>query len=100
MLEEPRQVDYAVTVLYSDENAAYLKEAEKASYQAMQIAMETQMAGVPVAVSDARSTDAPMMVDVARQERGTKRGAEDSQDGDGHKRARIGKSFLRRAAYQ
>jgi squamous cell carcinoma antigen recognized by T-cells 3 len=67
-----------------------LKEAEKASYQAMQVAVETQAASVPVtqaSVPEVVPVDEPM-TDVAP--RGTKRGADDSQGGDGHKRARIG----------
>lgn len=69
-----------------------LKEAEKASYHAMQLAMETQAANVPVAqapVPEVISVDATM-TEATPRERGTKRGADDSQDGDGHKRARIG----------
>ena len=54
--------------------------------------MEAQAANVPVAqasVPEVDSVDEPM-TEVAPRERGTKRGADDSQDGDGHKRARIG----------
>lgn len=65
-----------------------LKEVEKASYQAMQMqAANVPVAQVPVPII---SGDATMTVATAPRERGTKRGADDTQDGDGHKRARIG----------
>jgi len=75
------------------ESVNILKEAEKASYQAMQMAMETQAANVPVTqvpVPEIASADIMMDVDAAPRERGTKRGADDSQDGNEHKKSRIG----------
>lgn len=73
-----------------------LQEAEKASYQAMQVAIEAQAANIPVAqapVPKSGSADVEMAVNTASRERGIKRGADDVQDGDGHKRARLG-TFL------
>lgn len=68
-------------------NIRRAKEVEKASYQAMQMqAANVPVAQVPVPII---SGDATMTVATAPRERGTKRGADDTQDGDGHKRARI-----------
>jgi hypothetical protein len=58
----------------------------------MQMAIEAQ-ANIPVAapVPEIVSANVEMTVDTAPQERGVKRGADDAQDGDGHKRVRLGR---------
>lgn len=66
----------------------HLQEAEKATFAAMQIAMETQAATVQVADAPVPDVNVPMEVDVPH-ERGTKRGAED-EPAEGHKKAKIG----------
>ncbi|GLB38245.1 putative RNA recognition motif containing protein [Lyophyllum shimeji] len=68
-------------------NTRRAKEAEKASFEAMQIAMETQASTVPVSETPVPNVDVPMEVDVPH-ERGTKRGAEEEPT-EVHKKARI-----------
>jgi len=53
-----------------------VQEAQRASFEAMQMAMETQAANVPVAEVPVSKVDSSMEVD-APQARGTKREAED-----------------------
>jgi hypothetical protein len=67
------------------------QEAEKASYQAMQMTIEAQAAYVPVAsvpAPDIGFADVTMNIDAPR---GQKRGAEESPAPEGHKKARTGK---------
>ena len=71
------------------------QEAEKASYQAMQMATEHQAATVPIvemaAQQEQGAAEVPMDVGVPQaDERGTKRMAEDTPSVEGHKKARIG----------
>ncbi|RDB17959.1 hypothetical protein Hypma_000943 [Hypsizygus marmoreus] len=68
-------------------NSRRAREAEKAAYQAMQLAMETQATTVQVADAPVPNVNVPMEVDIPR-ERGTKRGAEE-EPAEAHKKARI-----------
>ncbi|KAA1469781.1 hypothetical protein DENSPDRAFT_835444 [Dentipellis sp. KUC8613] len=76
-------------------NAKRAKEAERASYQAMQIAAEQQAAQVPVAATSVpestEASDAPMDVDGASQttERSLKRKAEEPISNEEIKKSRI-----------
>ncbi|KAF8073869.1 hypothetical protein FPV67DRAFT_1479613 [Lyophyllum atratum] len=68
-------------------NSRRAKDAEKASFEAMQVIMEAQASTVPVAETPVPDVDVPMDVDVPRV-RGTKREAEEEPAGE-HKKPRI-----------
>ena len=86
-------------------NAKRAKDAEKAAYEAIQVAMEQQAANVPVEHVPApdltgngqdAGTDLAMEVDAVIGDAiaSTKRKAEDDAQGDGSKKPRTGKYWL------